>query len=193
MASRTVQRVAIAAVAALATCVGLARGDAVEAFSNNSASGMYTVGSVSVAPPGVPGLLAFCTPVAWSYTSDSDPAFLATVNLVGTFFVWNVTMQMSVSGCENANGGGGSVTGGSISGNAAGGSTLSCSFGGGSYTRQGVILSATIASTCSTDGVGTPITFDLAGTWVPNVANLQGVLAPITDATLAAAMVSVPS
>jgi hypothetical protein len=190
-ARRSLAMSAVVAVAGLVAT--LPRGDAVQAFTSNSASAMYTVGPVSVAAPGVPGALSFCAPTSWSYTSDNMPAFMATVNLQGTFFVWNVVMTMSVAGCENANGGAGSITGGTIAGASPGGGSLNCNLTGGGYTRVGAVITMTIATTCSTDGVPAPIVFTLAGTWLPDVSNLQGVLTPITSATLAGAMVSVPS
>lgn len=186
-----------AAVAAVAVAVAFApaRSAGVQAsISANPVSAAYTVGTVSVAQPGIPGLLGPCAATTWSYTSSNMPAFAVTVNPAGTFFLWNVTMTMSVAGCENANGGAGSITGGSITGtNPVNGGTLVCTFSAGSYSRTGVVLAASIASTCNTIGVAAPVTFSLDGAWVPNLADLQGVTAFITQATLAGALDSTPS
>ena len=191
---RRARLAAVVAAVAVAVAFAPARSASVQAISANPVSAAYTVGTVSVAQPGIPGLLGPCAATTWSYTSSNMPAFAVTVNPAGTFFLWNVTMTMSVAGCENANGGAGSITGGSITGtNPVNGGTLVCTFSGGSYSRTGVVLTASIASTCNTIGVSAPVTFSLDAAWVPNLSDLQGVTAFITQATLAGTLDSTPS
>jgi hypothetical protein len=152
-----------------------------------------TTGMVSVTGAGIPGLLAACVSTSWSYSSLGT--LVVQVNLDGTLYPPDfVTMTMSVSGCENANGGGGAITGGSISGSPLLDSDgLTCSLTGGSYTRQGVVFSATVSASCSIHGVtATPTTFGVTTSWAPVSTNGQGVTAPIEQAQMTGVLDSIP-
>lgn len=155
-----------------------------------TASATVTSGVVNVSAPGIPGLLQFCSNVLWSYNGAANT--YANVYLGGTFFVGPITFNMTVSGCENANGGGGSVSSGSISGTSlVGGGTITCSFSGGSYTRQLEVFQMSVPTSCTTDGVtGNTFTMDLTGAWVPVSTTGQGVIAYITNAVFAGVVAS---
>jgi hypothetical protein len=186
---RALRRSAVATALVLAGGMACTSAVPVAALSP-TASATVTSGVVTVTPPGIPGLLTLCAPVIWTYQGIGN-AYL-NVYLGGTFFVGPINVSMSVSGCENANGGAGSVNSGSITGTSViNGGTISCSFSGGGYTRQLVVFNLSVPTTCTTNGVtGTTFTLNLTGTWVPVSTTGQGVIAYIQDAALAAAVVS---
>jgi len=152
-----------------------------------------TTGTVTVTSGGIPGLLATCSSTLWTYQSLGT--LVMQLNLDGTVYPPDfVTLTMSVSGCENANGGGGSVVGGSITGSPLLDSDgLTCSLGGGSYSRQLVIFSATVPATCSIHGVtATSTTFGITASWAPISTDGQGVTGPIEQAQMTGVIESIP-
>jgi len=152
-----------------------------------------TTGLVTVTSGGIPGLLSLCAPTLWTYQSLGT--LVLQVNLNGTFYPPDfVTMTMSVSGCENANGGGGTVAGGSIAG--AGildPNGLSCSLSGGAYSRQLVLFTASVPASCSIHGVAaTPTTLQITGAWAPISTDGEGVVGTIQHAQMTGVIGSAP-